>query len=92
MVFYMFLLRSSLNIKKLIFNLFSHCLFCDSRLTAIYHMRHPLKADLCKKPNTIMVPVCASVRPNTPREMIQNRATETNFYVFRYNFGCWPPI
>jgi hypothetical protein len=39
-----------------------------------------------------MVSVCASVRPNTAREMIQNRAAETNFYIFRYNFACRPPI
>jgi hypothetical protein len=40
-----------------------------------------------------MVSVCESVRPNTSREMIKkNRAAETNFYVFRYNFGCRPLI
>jgi hypothetical protein len=37
-----------------------------------------------------MVSVCASVRPNTSHEMIQNRAAEANFYVFRYNYACRP--
>jgi hypothetical protein len=41
---------------------------------------------------TIIVSVCTSVRPNTAREMIQNRAAEENFYVFGYNFACRPPI
>jgi hypothetical protein len=39
-----------------------------------------------------MVSVCASVRPNMSREIIQNRAVETNFYIFRYIFACRPPI
>jgi hypothetical protein len=41
---------------------------------------------------TIIVSVCASVCPNTAREMIQNRVAEANFYIFRYNFACRPPI
>jgi hypothetical protein len=39
-----------------------------------------------------MVSVCASVRPNTSRKIIQNRAAEANYYVFHYNFACRPSI
>ncbi len=73
--------------KFFILNPFSHYVFCVSRLTASCHMRHPLK-----KMKTNFVSVCVSVRPNTSREMIQNRVVEVNFYVFRYNFACRPPI
>jgi hypothetical protein len=41
---------------------------------------------------TIQVSVCVSVRPNKSRKIIQNRAAEANFYVFRYNFACRPSI
>ncbi len=41
---------------------------------------------------TILVSVCASVRPNKSREIIQNRAAEVNFYIFRYNFAWRPSI
>jgi hypothetical protein len=74
-------------------NPFSHGVFCVSGLTAVDHMRHPLKADLGKKKmKTILVSVCESVRPNKPRKIIQNRAEEENFYVFRCNFACRPSI
>ncbi len=73
-------------------NPFSHRLFCVSRLTAICHMRHPLKADLGKKMKTILVSVCASARRNKSCKIIQNRAVEANFYVFCYNFACRPSI
>jgi hypothetical protein len=41
---------------------------------------------------TILVSVCASVRPNKSRKIIQNRAAEANYYVFHYNFACRPSI
>ncbi len=46
-----------------LFNPFSHCLFCVSCLTAICHMRHPLKADLGKNLRRFWSPcVCPSTR------------------------------
>ncbi len=64
------------------FNPFSHGVFFVSRLTAVGHMRHPFQSRPRWKMKTIMVSVCASIRPNTPREIIQNRAARWIFTFF----------
>jgi hypothetical protein len=54
-----------------IFNPFSHCLFSVFRLTAICHMRHPLKADLGKKWRQFLCPCVGPSARTSPTRLIQ---------------------
>ncbi len=49
------------------FNPFSHYVICVSRLTAVGHMRHPLKADLGKNEDEFCVCLCVRPPEHVPR-------------------------
>ncbi len=72
--------------RKWPFNPCSHCLFCVSRLTAIYHMRHPLKADLCKKRRRLW---CLCVRPSTRTHPGKWFKTEGRRQIFTFFAITW---
>ncbi len=62
-------------------NPFSHCLFCVSRLTAICHLWHPLKADLGKKWRRFW---CLCVCPSTRTHPAKWSKTERRRQIFMF--------
>jgi hypothetical protein len=71
-----------------LFNPFSHCLFCVSRLTAICHMRHPYKADLGKKWRRFW---CLCVCPSAKTPPTKWFKTEQRRQIFTF-FAITSPV
>ncbi len=69
-------------------NPFSHGVFCVSRLTAVGHMRHPLKADLGRKWRRFS---CPCVRPSARTSPAKQFKTEWRRRIFTF-FALTSPV